>query len=682
MKFNNIINKGIRFKLIISFLIPVILIVVLGIMSYSKASKAIIASYEDSYQSNINMMAEYYNLEFKNIATKAFELNSNNDLMKYYAGMYDEGSAEDIAILAKAQNLIKSLSIVDANIDKLYLIGEKGKSLSSSGKLDDGTFAAFEASDDTLPMIEAGENSIWLGSHPFVDSEISKTDLDSYSISFLSRFYDIKGNPSAYVLIDLKKSFVEDTVNGLSANEAIITGFITSDNREIVSTNNQAFSFINKDFVLEQKESELTSGIKYVSIEGEKYLFVFGHVETSGALLCTVIPQSVILEQVRGVKILTLVIVLFASFIAIAIGTLISSDIANTIKKTNQTLKMVSNGNLVNMVSTNRKDEFRVLGESINHMIINMKDLIMKMAEVSGYIYESSELVGNSTNQLYLETKNISENIEYIEAGITQQAEDSECCLTEMSNLADQINKVILNTSEMESIAHITSTIISDGMVIVDDLGIKARDTRNITNVVIEDIEYLERESGKISSIVNTINDIAEETNLLALNASIEAARAGKFGRGFDVVAQEIKKLAEQSVDSAQQIEEIITCIKAQTQKTVRSAKNVELTVSTQEQVLDKTILIFKEINEQVGKLVENLNGVVNGMNHIETAKNETLQSIESISATAQETAASTNGLNQSASEQLKAVGLLKDSAEKLGDEAKNLDEAIGVFTI
>jgi methyl-accepting chemotaxis protein len=224
--------------------------------------------------------------------------------------------------------------------------------------------------------------------------------------------------------------------------------------------------------------------------------------------------------------------------------------------------------------------------------------------------------------------------------------------------------------------------VVGDGLVIIDELNNKSKDTTNVTQLVIKDIEELEKQSQNIGNFVGIINEIASQTNLLSLNASIEAARAGEAGRGFAVVADEIRKLADQSIEAANQIQSIVTEIQNKTQGTVQSAKQAESIVESQMESLNKTIKVFEEINNHVGNLVNNLDIISVGIKGIESAKNVSMDAISNISAVAQETAAASEEVSATATSQISSVENLSQSAMELADNAKKLEQAIKLFKI
>jgi len=204
----------------------------------------------------------------------------------------------------------------------------------------------------------------------------------------------------------------------------------------------------------------------------------------------------------------------------------------------------------------------------------------------------------------------------------------------------------------------------------------------DITNAVIVGIEELQESSKSIGNIIGVINEIAEQTNLLSLNASIEAARAGEAGRGFAVVAGEIRKLADQSVESANKIRIIIEEINSKTKATVTTAKQAESVVAVQEKSLKNTLTVFIDIQEQVVELVTNVNNIAIGVNDIADTKSETLLAIENISAVSEETAATAEEVTETATRQMQAVEDLNRAAESLNKNASALSQAIDLFIV
>jgi methyl-accepting chemotaxis protein len=251
-----------------------------------------------------------------------------------------------------------------------------------------------------------------------------------------------------------------------------------------------------------------------------------------------------------------------------------------------------------------------------------------------------------------------------------------------MTGLSEQIDQVYTNTNEIEKIADNTKSIAGEGILIVDELNIKSKATADITQNVINKIQDFESQSKNIASFVSIINEIASQTNLLSLNASIEAARAGEAGRGFAVVADEIRKLADQSVDAVNQIQKIVKEITTKTKDTIDTAKEAENIVETQTLALNKTVQVFDSINGHVNELANNLNNISIGIKRIETAKEDTIDAIQDISAVSEETAASSEEVSATALNQIDSVESMRNAAIELANNAKILAEAIKAFKV
>ncbi len=176
------------------------------------------------------------------------------------------------------------------------------------------------------------------------------------------------------------------------------------------------------------------------------------------------------------------------------------------------------------------------------------------------------------------------------------------------------------------------------------------------------------------------INGIAGQTNLLSLNASIEAARAGSAGKGFSVVADEIRKLSEMSVKSAAEIEKIINNITNKTKITVDMAKKAETISHNTDESLKEVVHLFTNINHHVDELSSKMSAITQGMKDIDSAKNDVLHAIESISAVSEETSASSQEVDAAARKQLEAVTRLNEAAKILDGNVSDLKSAIDLF--
>ena len=214
------------------------------------------------------------------------------------------------------------------------------------------------------------------------------------------------------------------------------------------------------------------------------------------------------------------------------------------------------------------------------------------------------------------------------------------------------------------------------------ELNRKSETTVSITKTLVENINNVQERSSAIEGFIDTINSIAKQTNLLSLNASIEAARAGENGRGFMVVAEQIRKLADESMQAGRNIKKIVESILATTEKTTESAREAETIVFEQAGALQETIEVFGEINECVETLVNGLKDIADNMQLMSGEKEQVQDSISHISIVTEQAAVVTEEITSTLDKQVKIVSDLAKNVELLKQEADALDQSISRFVV
>lgn len=669
--------RGIQVKLIGAFMIPVILFVIIGFMIYSKCSTTLNSTYEASANTSVGTLEEYLGLGFENIELMATRLSINSAITSYYTG----SEVKSESMLMDTKVALSNESTADKFIDHIIVCAKSGTACSEKGAIRGDVYNAFVESEEGKNVeSEIGMGSMWISSHPAID-EVTGYDSDEYALSLVTVLKNNSNKSVGYIIIDVKTSFIQDILDNAQISDNSIKGFVLEDGSQVLSGDSD-IKFTDTDFYQEALAGENLQGSKEVSYEGADYLFTYSRIEGTNMLVCAMVPQKEIMVGAQAILRYTLIAVAICAVIAIVVGSVLASGISKAIRKVNRVLKKTSDGDLTGQISMKRKDEFNVLSSSITNMIGSMKDLILKMTNVSGHVSDSAVQVGTNSEVLLEVTKNITEAVDYINSGISQQAQDTESCLEQMNGLAERINVVHENTDEISEIAQEAQGAIENGMVIVANLGEKVQGTTEVTETIIREIRELNKESIAINSIIGTINEIAEQTNLLSLNASIEAARAGEAGRGFAVVSEEIRKLAEQSGNAGNQIGEIINHIQERLAATIETAGLAGESVAFQTEALNNTVDVFKNISQQVSKLAEDVEKITQSVGGIEQAKEDTMNAIESISTTSNQTESASEELARSTEKQLQAVEVLNDAVKRLQMDAEDLDTSVSIFKV
>ncbi len=669
--------KGIGTKIMGAFMIPVLLLGIFGFISYQKSSKAIISNYEKNSIDTLDAVSVYLDLGIKSVSDKSVELILSDIVEDYYKRKYEKDTVDDVKNYRDLRDQIFIIKETNKFIESVHVLANVGSGISTVKSPSDDLHGLFSESEQGKTILDGSARNVWVGNHDLLDEKLG-IDKNSYSMSLISKM----GFNQGVIVFDIPSSLIKEALDKINVSENGYVAFISADGRETLNNTEENSIFTENSFYQEAVDGEEISGYRYVNYNDADYLYLYSKVGKTGAMICSLVPKATILEQASEIKDLTFIFITLAILIALAVGLLIARNIANVVTNLMKSIQRASKGDLTVDFNLKRKDEFKLLSDGLTQMVHGMRELIGEVASVTRKVSNSAGELSGTSETILIATKDISFTIDEIEKGVVQQSRDSENCLMQMSNLSNEINKVYNSTYEIERIASETKEVVNSGIVFIDDLNSKSKATAKVTGTVIHEVEELEIQTREISNFVGMINDIAEQTNLLSLNASIEAARAGEAGRGFAVVADEIRKLADGSMKASNQIHNIVTTIQAKTKGTVVSAKEAENIVESQIHALNKTIHVFKEINSHVGNLVTNLNEISFGVKEIEVAKEGTLEAISNISAVSEETAASSEEVSSTATNQIISVEELSKAAIELDNDAKVLERAIKMFQI
>ncbi len=337
---------------------------------------------------------------------------------------------------------------------------------------------------------------------------------------------------------------------------------------------------------------------------------------------------------------ITIVIVVIAVLLSVLFGYLISQVIAKPLRKVVQLVAKVAEGDLRQTVNHGTKDEIGILSESIDQMVLNLRQL-------------ASSIIGHSHN-LSAAAEQISSSTEEIASGNTTQASSAQTISELFKELSAAIHSVAHNTEQASSLSEATMKIAGEGNEII-------RSSMESMNEVSGKMSRLENDSQRIGEIIEVIEDIADQTNLLALNAAIEAARAGEQGRGFAVVADEVRKLAERSGEATKQITGIIRGMQDNTRLSVKAVEeSVDLSKKTGES--------FRQIANMVNEAGQKVTEIAAASEEQAAQASTVLDSVENISAATEEGAA--------ASQETAAT------AQSMAHLAEQLQTSVGIFKL
>ena len=329
-----------------------------------------------------------------------------------------------------------------------------------------------------------------------------------------------------------------------------------------------------------------------------------------------------------------------------------------------------------------RADEIGDIGASVQTLVARLSEIVVEIKEASKNLDEISGRFSTSFNQMTGNIENVDISVEEMATSSTQQAQDTTEAGNKVKYMGDAIETtsfnvegLVGNTDKMRNYNKSVESTLTELIRISDD-------TKDAFDIVHNQTNMTNQSAQEIQSAADVITDIADQTNLLSLNASIEAARAGENGKGFAVVADEIRKLAEQSAESARQITGIIEILIKNSNTTVDTMEKVTTMIEKQSSELDKTKTVFNSLNSEIGEVgnaVENIRVEVDKLNDV---RDTVLSAVQSLASIAEQNAAGTEQTSASMQELRQIVAECTPQVEKIIDTSKGLAENISVFTL
>lgn len=378
-----------------------------------------------------------------------------------------------------------------------------------------------------------------------------------------------------------------------------------------------------------------------------------------------------------------MIISIFAFIMAVLIGYLCSRSISRPVIAITAVAEQIALGNLtVKDVKVKSKDEIRTLASSFHQMRDNLQDLVRQISISSEHVASSSEELTASSEQSSQASETITITIQEVSNNAQMQSRSVDESLQAIHEMSSGVQQIASNAQMTSSLTMETANKAIEGNQSIQ-LTVSQMESIELTmnNLVIA-VTDMEEQSEKIEMIVEVISEIAAQTNLLALNAAIEAARAGEHGRGFAVVADEVRKLAEQSSQSAGQITELVTTIKERTHHVVETTEAGVKEVSDGIGVVHKTGNLFEVIKRNIEEVSNQVQEISAASQQISVSTEQVVHSIGLISDGSKTVAAESQNLAASTEEQLASMEEITSSASSLSTMAEDLQELVGKFKV
>ena len=363
-------------------------------------------------------------------------------------------------------------------------------------------------------------------------------------------------------------------------------------------------------------------------------------------------------------------------------GWLIVRVIANPLKKLMKTVAAVADGDLTRQAGLNSRDEIGQLGIAFNSMTASLGRLIGRVIDTTGQVAAASQQLTASADQSAVAASQVAASITTVAQASQAQFVSMKQTLGSVENMAVRIGNMAANASEVATDTDKAALAVRGGNQAVETA---INQMGRIEKTVLESAAVfsgLEARSAEIGEIVSVISSIAGQTNLLALNAAIEAARAGEQGRGFAVVADEVRQLAEQSQSAAKKIAALIGEIHIDTNKSVAAIHNGTKEVILGTQVVHSSGAAFREIAGLIENVSVQVNVISTEIQAVAENSRQIVTAVQSVEETGRAILGQTETVSAATEEQSAAMEEIAAASQALSRMAEGLSTATCRFQV
>ena len=478
----------------------------------------------------------------------------------------------------------------------------------------------------------------------------------------------------SYMLSDFHKLLAEDGVEAFMVDG---DGTLAAHSDYDISADDEPKSFKQSPYMTsglesDTYESNATGHTTYVSYVKEPI---------SGYTVCAAVDKNEVLKEARLSALTGIILGLIVLAIVVVFSLIMAKKFTDPIMEVDESLSALADGRFKKIGKyTNRKDE-------IGHIVRNTDSVIEKLGKIVGYIKESSNTVGHSSeelslmaNQIAATAESVAGAVQEIATGAVQQAEEIQSAAEGSNKITKAVESVQGSSNDVNELAARMKKASEDSSKSLSYLQASSTNMTSKIEEISSKIAATQVAVANINDRVEGISGIASQTNLLSLNASIEAARSGEYGKGFSVVASEIRQLADDSENLAQEIRGVMDSLLSQAQDAVQAAQEIKKGNIEQQEALAKTLTSVQGMLEDIEKTVSGVTVISSDANDCVNSNRLVSDAMSSLTAISEENAASSETTGASVQELSATVSTLAMSATGLRDVAEKLNQEIAFF--
>jgi methyl-accepting chemotaxis protein len=383
-------------------------------------------------------------------------------------------------------------------------------------------------------------------------------------------------------------------------------------------------------------------------------------------------------NTILRIVLLSSIILIVAALLASLFARSLTRPITNVVDK----LDVFSQGDFTVEFHTKTRDEIRKLTNAMNRSVGTLRSMILSAKTIGDKLYHVTAALNEANDEIAASSINISQNIEAVANSVVEQNTDITYITGSLDSFGNRFDEMLQETSKVLSgNTKIKDTIEEEYRNLQQLVHVMEQMQRSVTQAI-QEIRLLSSDVGRINEITTIINNVARQTSMLALNASIESARAGEVGRGFAVVAEEIKKLAGQVMGYAQTIDGIINNVTRNTSKVVENTQAIAGQMETEKKVIHETVLAYENVRESLDQTIRQVGEVSSSVKNLSQEKEEIIRKVSDVSVISARVASSTQEITANVQIQSSSMEELLAMSQELDIAATELQQELLAFKV
>ncbi|WP_164931409.1 methyl-accepting chemotaxis protein [Longirhabdus pacifica] len=485
------------------------------------------------------------------------------------------------------------------------------------------------------------------------------------------------------IYMDIDIDVLEETLLDLDVTESgrklIVSPestIIYEENFDLITTD------LSTDWTISNADNRLVNGSEFRSMGESENLLSSGIIPSTGWVLVAAQPADVMLQDTRKIFNVTSYIVILAVIISIAVAILLYYVIARPLHHMEKQMNIAKQGDLTVRLPIKRKDEIGKVSRSFNGMLEQLTELVQQTNHSSTQVLKNAASLSKGSKETAKLAKEVSLAMENIAQGAESIASEAESGNEKSMETTDLLQKVVGDNLELGTSAKEVEEASNSGMDQMKLLTERTEQTEIKLKSMNDRVHALNESTTSIRQILEMLDGVAKQTNILALNASIEAARSGAAGKGFMVIADEIRGLADESKKSIQVVNDITEHIQSEVDETVSVIQEINPYYEQQKMTVNETNELFSTVQMKMNHFIMQLDQITGRITELETTQKVVAATINNVSAFSEESSATTQQVASLSNTQQNVSDDLVHLAEELDLLADSLKKSLAHFKL